>query len=472
MQAGRHNVFGNTLRVPGTMSCFVIAICAGILLSAPAGARSPAEDMAEEGFVQWARRNAIELETLDWRRIDLERLSFLDEALEGKRIVYLGEADHYVHEKWDYQMILIRYLVEKGWRTIGMEMDYVACRKMNRYIQTGDESELDDIAWKGMERCGRKDRDDRVTAARALENEEFVSVFEGEVKWLLDQLRIINAELPPEEPQVRWFGFDVTMYPWCGYEDATDLLEDHASDPVVAEILQRLELREGETRLEEAQRLHGVADLLEESEGRLNSLLGHRDTRELKRIVRNLADSYEFMDAAVAGFGSPAWLPALTKRELSMGRLMSDLLDDTLKGEKIIMLGHVLHLSKDSDTVCLGPAGSGYPGMWLSIGTQLERKLPGEIYSIWFTYDHGRHASVILPEAFEDVPSNPARFESLLARACDGPCILPLKGGGAASAYLDEPRNFLQNGSTASGVINRQADAIFFVPEVTELSAR
>jgi hypothetical protein len=110
--------------------------------------------------------------------------------------------------------------------------------------------------------------------------------------------------------------------------------------------------------------------------------------------------------------------------------------------------------------------------MWLSIGTQLERKLPGEIYSIWFTYDHGRHASMILPEAFEDVPSDPTRFESLLAQACDGPYILPLNGGGAGSAYLDEPRNFLQNGATASAVINRQADAIFFIPVATELSAR
>lgn len=465
-------MLGNTLRVSRTMSCFVIATCAGILLSASAGARCPAEDMAEEEFVKWASGNAIELETVNWRGIDLEKLSFLDKALEGKRIVYLGEADHYVHEKWDYQMILIRYLVEKGWRTIGMEMDYVACRKMNRYIQTGDESELDDVAWRGMETCGRKDRDDRVTAFRALENEEFVSLLEGEVKWLFDQLRIINAELPPEEPHVRWFGFDVTMFPWCGYEEATDLLKDHASDPFVAEILQRLELRDGETRLQEAQRLYGVAELLEESEGKLNGLLGRGDARELKRIIRNLADSYEFTDAAVAGPTSPKWLPALIKRELSMGRLMSDLLDDTLKEEKIIMLSHVLHLSKDSDTLCLGPVGSGAPGMWLSIGTQLARKLPGEIYAIWFTYDRGRHASFILPEAFEDVPSDPTRFESLLAQACDGPYILPLFSGGAGSRYLDEPRNFLQNGSTASAVINRQADAIFFIPVATELSAR
>ncbi|UCD76008.1 MAG: erythromycin esterase family protein [Phycisphaerales bacterium] len=465
-------MLGDSPNFSRSASRLALAICAGLMLSASAAARGQAESATEEEFVKWASGNAVELGTLDWRELDLDNLSFLDEALEGKRIVYLGEADHYVHEKWDYQMILIRYLVEHGWRTIGMEMGYGDCKKINRYIETGDESRLADVGWKALAACGRADRDDRITMFSAAENEEFISLFQGEMRWLLDQLRIINDELPPGEPRVRWFGFDVTSFPWCGYQDVTGLLEGHESDPLIAELLKRLELCDGETRLGEAQRLHDAAGFVSENEGRLKGILGSADTRELKRVVSNLADSYEFLDAAVAGGGSPKWLPALSRREESMGRLMSDLLDDTLKGEKIIMIGHILHLCKDSDTVCLGPVGSGYPGMWLSIGTQLQRKLPGEVYSIWFTYDHGRHGNITLPEGFEDVPSNPARFESLLARACDGPCMLPLNGVGAGSAYLDEPRNFLQNGSTASGMIKRQADAIFFIPEVTGLSAR
>jgi hypothetical protein len=61
-------------------------------------------------FLAWVKDNAIELDTLDWQSIDVGKLSVLDKLVEGKRIVFLGEPDHYVREKYDFQLIFIRYL--------------------------------------------------------------------------------------------------------------------------------------------------------------------------------------------------------------------------------------------------------------------------------------------------------------------------------------------------------------------------
>ena len=73
----------------------------------------------ERNFVDWAAERAIRFETLDWRQVDSAHLSVLDEALDGKRFVYLGESDHFMDEKNDFRMILIRYLATTGFRAIG-----------------------------------------------------------------------------------------------------------------------------------------------------------------------------------------------------------------------------------------------------------------------------------------------------------------------------------------------------------------
>ena len=49
-----------------------------------------------EAFIAWAREQAVTFDCLDGKDTDNEKLSFLDELLEDKRIVYLGEEDHWL----------------------------------------------------------------------------------------------------------------------------------------------------------------------------------------------------------------------------------------------------------------------------------------------------------------------------------------------------------------------------------------
>jgi hypothetical protein len=60
----------------------------------------------------WAAGRAIHLESL--AAADPARLAGLGGLLEGKRIVYLGEADHFVSEVFAFRLLLLRFLIPRG----------------------------------------------------------------------------------------------------------------------------------------------------------------------------------------------------------------------------------------------------------------------------------------------------------------------------------------------------------------------
>ena len=100
--------------------------------------RNPKQSEINE-FVTWARENSVMIEKLGDTTADVEKLSFLDSYLENKRIVYLGEEDHWIHEKSDYRLLLLQYLVSRGWRYIGEELGWSDGIQIDRYLETGEE---------------------------------------------------------------------------------------------------------------------------------------------------------------------------------------------------------------------------------------------------------------------------------------------------------------------------------------------
>jgi hypothetical protein len=260
----------------------------------------------------------------------------------------------------------------------------------------------------------------------------------------------------------------VGLFPCVGYEDAYGILARHANEPLIEEIKRRMHRVDGESRGEEARRLDDLLGFLETKSSSLTRILGEDLTRDLVRTLRHQADNLLFSDAAKEGPQTTKWLQGLVRREQRMIWLIEQILADLPRDEKIILMGHNLHLNKDSENITLGPIGSLAPSMWVSIGTHLTRKFPGEVYSIWMMYDHGRHGSILSPEGIADVPSNPVSVEHLLSEVGEF-FSLPLNSGEEGESFLHEKQHFLQNGSIASGVIAQQADALIFVREVTEL---
>jgi erythromycin esterase-like protein len=441
---------------------FSVVFCVlGIVPNTP----SSADDRQ---FVAWAEQNAVHFNSLDCHKVNLGDLSFLDTALEGKRIVYLGESDHWVNQKYDYRLILMHYLFTKGWRRIGMEMDFCDGKRIDRYLEAGDPSHLERVALYGYRGGWRKDRDDIPKGFPGMENLEFRKAFLNREYAFLKQLRSLNEAAPSGSPRLRWFGFDVGLIPCVGYEDANAILARHADAPVIQEVQKRIARVDGETRAEEAQRLDDLLGFIEKESSSITSILGENPAKDLVRTLRHEVDYLLFADAAKEGPRTNEWIYGLIRREQRMVWLMDKILADLPADEKIILMGHNLHLSKDSEGIKFGPTGSPAPGMWVSIGTYLEKRFPGEVYSMWMMYDHGRHGSILLPEGVAEVPSNPLCVEHLLSEVGES-FFLPLNSGEEGESFLHEPHNFLQNGSVASAVIAEQADALFFVREVTEL---
>lgn len=65
------------------------------------------EQKEVKAFTSWANEHAIIINPLDGLNTDIEKFSCLDPFLEGKRVIYLGEEDHWIHEKSDYRLLLL-----------------------------------------------------------------------------------------------------------------------------------------------------------------------------------------------------------------------------------------------------------------------------------------------------------------------------------------------------------------------------
>jgi erythromycin esterase-like protein len=72
-----------------------------------------------EQLETWATERAIHFDGLD--SADPERLAPIDGLLHGRRLVYLREADHFVHEVFAFRLLLLRYLVRRRFRWVGEE---------------------------------------------------------------------------------------------------------------------------------------------------------------------------------------------------------------------------------------------------------------------------------------------------------------------------------------------------------------
>ena len=102
-------------------------------------------DRAITELKAWVSEHAVRLDLPLHSDRNLERLAALDMPLASKRIVYLGEPDHFIHEKYDYRILMLRYLISRGWNHIGEEMGIVDGYRINNFLASGDSSHLDRV---------------------------------------------------------------------------------------------------------------------------------------------------------------------------------------------------------------------------------------------------------------------------------------------------------------------------------------
>ncbi len=153
--------------------------------------------------------------------------------------------------------------------------------------------------------------------------------------------------------------------------------------------------------------------------------------------------------------------------------------------DKLILLGHNVHLSKDAADLRFHPQLSNFWGVrsWLrawgyrmyyklagwptnmgdSIGAHLHRRFPGQVLSIWMLYGQG---SLMTLKGPRTVRLHGDTVESLLAQVGDR-FLLPLNDvEPQARAILSHANVRSAGGSYTSTDLTAQADAIYFVRDV------
>lgn len=451
-----------------------------------------------EEFKTWASEHAVMLEPLplNGAKADIEQLAFLDKLLEGKRIVYLGEEDHWIHEKSEYRLLMLRYLVSRGWRFIGEELGWSDGLRIDHYLETGDETVLSRIATYGYKGALRTDRDDRPTgilkdSAGNYPTEAFAAeqlrVTQALRELSISDCRVASAEGAisgsrcPVAQRLHYFGFDIDALAGGGYDDLAELLrtgaasltETKADSPAQwREVIDSLEvLRKrvpGETVEEEIARLTSLLAMVEARQLQLVEVLGEEGYANLRQWTLTLCDSLEFVRVANPATSYPALNKAMAQREEAMYRHVQFVLSQMGPDDKLVLMGHNRHLAKDSDHIknpgASSPGGQRVP----SLGTFLNRLLPGQVFSIWMLQEQGKGSQPFdwLSSEYVSVPGS---LNAILGEVGEA-FLLPTVSADLRASLLKRPLKIVGiYNAIFQTTITSQADAIFFLRSVNPL---
>ncbi|MGW0523605.1 erythromycin esterase family protein [Crossiella sp. NPDC003009] len=145
------------------------------------------QDAQAEQLTAWLAEHAIPLRTVEPGN-GVDDLKPLAEALDGVRVVGLGEATHGSREFFTLKHRLVEFLVtELGFTTFAIEAGWSACRAVDDYVVHGTG-----------------------TAELALRQVGFWTWYTEEVHALVEWLRAHNANLPLEK-RVRFRGVDPVL---------------------------------------------------------------------------------------------------------------------------------------------------------------------------------------------------------------------------------------------------------------------
>jgi erythromycin esterase-like protein len=392
----------------------------------------------------WIEEHAVRLDPVTYEpdAKDAAWLALFDAALGAAEVVFLGETNHFVHEKADFRLWWLRRLAGQRPLVVGEELSWSDGHHVWRYLGTGDPAHLDQAATFGGTSHRRVDRDDQPTGVFKASHDAYpTALFKAEQTHFYRGLRAL--------PGIRrFFGFDIDA-PGAGYPD----VRRHAHHDL--SFWRRLQRVRGESITDEAGRLEHALTMLPDDDCELRADLAATITSLRYTQMVNDAADYEAVRPAMA------YREDVMKRHLDRElRLMDD-------GDVLVLIAHAAHLAKDDAGIGghgVGPGGNLVP----SLGHHLVHDLGLRPYSIWMIYGGGADS-----QPLPDLP-NQATYPRDTLNALLGlqarPLVVPTAP--AASGILAEPIGIGQMYNQVIPVhLPAQADAVFFLPSVSPLRA-
>lgn len=387
----------------------------------------------------WARRAAI---TLDGARPDL---SALDDRIAGCEAIFLGELNHFIHEKSAFRLAFAPYLLSRNWRAFAEELGWSDGLRVQDYLDTGEASRLERLVTFGHDAHRRADRPDRMGGILKPSAAAYpTQVFKAEHSRFYAGLR---AAAQGQGVAVSLRGIDIDALPGGAYEDLAAWLT-----PAELADLARVP---GETAPQEAARLRRAAARF-------------RDRPEAIALLAALADSLDYVARTYEAADMDALRPGMAFREDCMKRRAADAFALRPAGTPgLVVMAHAFHLAKDDRLFVQGIGGVGPGGGVVpSLGHHLVQERGLRAYSVWMVYGEGEDS-----QPFPNLPrkaSYPADSLNRRLALFDRPVLLPLHD--APAALTDQP---IGVGHMYNAVVptrlKGQMDAIYFLPRATPL---
>lgn len=416
---------------------------------------------AIEDFRAYASERAIAFRDLDAINDNVRRLSVLDPLLGGKRLAYVGESDHFIHEKYAYRLLMLNYLASRGFTHIGEEFGASDGMRIDRFIAGGDDAILERIAMFGYTGGIRTDRNDQPSG---ILRDSFgtypTAQFAAEQKRFARRLREIGGQLKSDatDSRVHFFGFDIDALPGGGYEDLAALLDSLPVD-AAAHLRSTLQRVEGEPIDREIARLDEALRLID-ADPRLS---------RLDHPARCLRDSFDYVRITYPAKTWDALNPGMAFRERFMHRQVDHELAQMHAGEKLALMAHNMHLCRAPEAIArsdeaAGPGGKTEP----ALGAWLATRFPREVFAVWMLIGRGTDSQPF-PTLSNKIREKPGTLNATLGEI--GDCfLLPIDVSDPRARMLTENVEIMHDGNLGARLaIAPQADAIFFVREVTPL---
>lgn len=338
----------------------------------------------------------------------------LDLYLEGKRIVFLGEPDHWIKDKTEYQKEYLKYLISKGFNFIGNERGYIDSTYINEYIQTGDKELLNKCG-----ECGYRGPEWPKRAMRGVLSvpEEFEALYAGGMqKNDIGFLKFLRKQRLKND--FTYLGYDVDKIPDIIFDELKPFVAtlEGASGSDLKDFARLLKRSPIGDFVHEVSNLKQASINLKTIE--LNSIFKEHQIQKFINLIKQLEDSVKFAAVLFNDSKRESLMEAYEEREKTMFRIVDDIL--TSPDAKIVLLGHNAHLAKDHmeyRRIYEHEGEKSETQSWLTLGSYLHRNYKEEVLAIWMLYNTGFHSAPFCAVEFPcPVNSIDETLEAWLAR--------------------------------------------------------
>jgi erythromycin esterase-like protein len=425
--------------------------------------------MGDRAIARWVRDKGVTFDApLDGLRADPEKLGIFDTLLAACNTVFLGEMNHFIHEKSDYRLLLVRYLQSRGWRYYGEELSWSDGWRVREYLVGGDEARLQRVATFGYKGSRRKDRDDEPTGMFKESFEKYpYALFRAEQERFYRALRVLNTERVTTD-RIKLFGFDIDAAPGGAYEDIADMLRPYGNSGAVRQFLGALARVPGETVDEEVQRLEQVG-------ARTPQLRGHVGARvdvEVAAAITTMRESLGYIKITYPAKDLAGVRPGMALREDIMKRNVKRALDYIGPAEGCVFMAHAMHLAKNDELMrergAVPPGGTLTP----SVGHYMTQELGRKVLSVWLLYGGGHDSQpyVGAPQV-ANYPAdtiNKILLDYVQSNAPNKVLVIPTGPNGPE--IFDKPIGIGHMfNSVFYSPLSRQVDVLCFVPEISPM---